>query len=678
MFSRKYSLSIFVALLAALALAGCAGSGTKDDDPTKQGPTLPAYFEEIPADTFFFVGGSEPVPRELVASTLSKADAMRQLFGEYGTELDDEIDHPAGDVEGRVDFSGGDAAAAEQDAAEDPANWLVEQMGGELDVEGLEELGVSSNPHIAAYAVGTIPVIRVGLADAEKFANFVAEAEAREGISPVELEHRGVKYRRYDNPGEDNAALVRWDDDEVVLAVVPEQFAESFLPYFVGVEKPKQSMADDNTFARVADRHGFESFGAGYLDLESVIAFGAGGHEPSEVTKKFLDPANFEMSDEPGCEQEYMRVSRMMPRLVGGFRHYDDQLTDFAFGAELEESLAQGLAATVSGVPGYESEFAQRSLLEIGFGINMGKMIDFMSERARDIESQPFECPELQEWNEMATNMQRTSGQIPPAMRKLAGFNLLLRNVLLEGKSIDGSFTTLAIPRAVAALRTDDPEALMFLVGQVFPAAGQLNPRPDGHPVPVPQAADAYEGIIDPGLLMTGRGLALSVGPQMTEHAKATLDAEEGVTSPALILRVNLGDPAREFVVDLREIVDQAEGDLDERGLDQEDIEASRRAISVLEDALPEGAWTAAVTSEFSNYGVLFSYRDQGPVLDLSWIDKMDDTSDEDFEALGRVLGADEAADEPVEIEPTHQPKQPANPAPAPSGVRGVQSAPEQ
>ncbi len=141
------------------------------------------------------------------------------------------------------------------------------------------------------------------------------------------------------------------------------------------------------------------------------------------------------------------------------------------------------------------------------------------------------------------------------------------------------------------------------------------------------------------------------MGPKMTDNAKSVLDADAAATSPALVIRLNLGDPAAEMLGNVKSIVDKAEADKDARGLSADDITRAREAIAIIEAFLPKGPWAATFTTEFSDFGVLFSYRDQG-ALDVDWDKDPAPDTEEKFEALGKVLGDDPAPTVEVEAVP--------------------------
>lgn len=293
---RRFLLTLLVSILAT-SLGACAGSNEKDDDAQAQGKRLPAYFEEIPADTFFFVGGSEPVPPELIARGLEKLETVRK----WGDEFNPGITPPGTSI-------GQSSGASEMERPPELLEFLLDKMGGEVSAEGLEKLGVSSSPRFAGYMVGVVPVMRVTLSDQKKFLAFIDDLEKTYDEPGTKLEHQKVGYRRYTKGGEH--ILMRTTADEAVFAFIEDDaVTETFLPYFVGVKKPQKSLADDNEFFRTVETNGFKRFGAGYLDLEQLIAYSTGTEKPQGITKAILDRSGFYMDESEQCKTEYMRLS---------------------------------------------------------------------------------------------------------------------------------------------------------------------------------------------------------------------------------------------------------------------------------------------------------------------------------------------------------------------------------
>ncbi len=649
---RRLLLALMI-LLASSALSACATTHAKGKKGA-EAKRLPAYFEEIPADTFLFIGGTEPIPRKLVVSTLTKADAVRRWSDEFDSELTSSL-----------------AAQAQQGKAEKSdhsdkfklGKFVLDQMGGAISADGLEKLGISASPRVAFYAVGTVPVFRFELSDPKKFTTFVDKFEQASHQPGARLERQGKHYRRYQSPGKDADVLLRITDKEAIIAAPKKSTLQVFLPYFVGIKKPKKSLADDNQFLRIVQAHGFKRFGAGYLDVQRLISYATGTTQPKGETKAILDHSDFMSKESAGCKRDFMRLAHLMPRLVGGFRQYSDQATDLAVGVDLDPELARQFAQTVSGTPGFSTAYAQQSMLQIGLGFSVGKLLDFMANRARTIQAKPFACDTFQDINQNASKMLAMVGQVPPAVRQVAGFNLLVHGLTARWQS-DGSKSgkTFVYPQALAMLRTDQAEALMFLVGNFMPVLSKMHVKPDGKPVAFPQPPNAYAGIVQPRLMMTSRGLAAFIGSHMVEDTRKLLASKETATSPAFVLRLNLGKPARDFVHSVDKVIDQAAADRKARGLTAQDIAGARKAVAVMKDAVPRGRWTATIAAEVSDTGVLFSYRDEGK-LPFKWGADLLKKNEENFDALERVLEGDKS--QPAA--PTAATPSPQKTAPAPT-----------
>lgn len=683
---------LILSLSAGLSAIGCAGSQGKGDDAPTEGPRVPAYFDEIPAETFFFVGGADRVPSLMVVSTLEKLEAARKWLDELGSDIQkvgQDFVRETNEQEHGIQStkpSPVDEDATQEASEDDKPSFItttLDQMGGEIDVAGLENLGLPTNPYIAMYNVGPMVVTRFSVADRERFVAFVERIEREFDTPGIKLEHQGQAYRRYQEPGSDEIGLMRVSDEEAVFAFVPSDGYERFLPYFVGAEKPSKSMADENVVLQTAEKNGFEPYSVAYLNLERVVAFAAGEWEPQGLPKELFAEWGEEMTATPACKKEYLRLARMAPRLVAGFREYNENAADFAFGAELADEIARDLSATVSGPPGQGTAFARKSLFQFGLGIDLGKLVDFAAARATDIQRQPFQCEDLKYLNRQSEQLLVRSGQVPPAVRNLAGFNVIVRNLLPQWEEDGSTHGKLRlVARAMGVLRTSDPQSLVYLVQQFFPMAKNIKIQPDGKPVPLPQAADASDVIVDPMVLMTQHGLAMLAGPDMLEPTRDVLSSKSAPTAPAWHMRVNMGEPLRDFVDELEVLVDRAADEKEARNLSAEDIERARRALSTLETYLPAQDWSAALSLEFNDFGVLLAYRDTGPSLNFDFLDNIDEKHKGDFEALGRVLGEEpdeeDQDEEAIEDSASPSPTGPATSTPPSAKPTPTENADEQ
>lgn len=646
------SLAIGIALLG-----GCASTKekAKQDKPIAEQARLPAYFEQIPVESLFFVGGSEAIPESLVVSTLEALDFLFGLYEIFAPDSYNSLKTEAIDVETGVASDAQDTSTA-QGASTGLLGYLRDEMGGELSAKGLARIGVSSSPHVAAYAVGFLPVLRVELSDSAKFSAFLDRLDARLGLSSTGQNFQNKPYRVYRRPmGQrimvDEHLLVRVSDREVVMALSTKEALKMFLPYFMGVKTPAKNMATDNRVGRIAANYGFKPYATAYFDFEKAIAWGSDLTELEDgmpgISARVFATVPGPLDDQaPVCRAEFERVLKIVPRAVGGIRHYDKTSIDIAAGVALEPEIARQFNKTISGVPGSDTTMAQQAFLEAGLGIHVGAFIDALDTQARSIQAQPFECDDLSAINWAAERVRVAAGQLPPAVRGIAGFVLLANGMRVKWPS-DESLEARTMVRALAALRSDNPQALVQLLGMFMTVPEAVaNLKPDGHAVELPEITGVTEeSPLVPFVLMTPRGIAWALGADMAEPTRELLAATPAETAPAMLLRANLGDPVRRLLADLDKMVDQAEAQAPARGLSAQDIAGARAALNAMRSQVSDGPLVSSLSTEISPAGLLFSFQRHGHFrFDVDVLNKSDKNGE--FDALDRVLGQPKTPEE--------------------------------
>lgn len=642
-FSRRFWL--FFLVLAVLG-AGCSGSQVKKDEITPEMAALPAYFQEVPADTLFFFGGGEPIPQELLADTLKTLDTFLA-----GGAL--EVDEPEViELGGATQLADGftQVMSAEPEPIwpqlADILRFMSDEMGGEISAEGLSELGIAPEPLAAAYAVGFLPVLRVELGDTEKFAAFVERAEAAYGLKPEAMSLEGETYRAYPSYDGSSQIMLRINDDEAVLSVVSEELSELFLPYFLGLKKPRKSMAHDNHFKRVSEAHGFHPYAAAYIDMERVTAwiaqdFGEVDAEDLDINEAILSKLDIgeEMGFGPECPAEYQRVAAMAPLVVGGVREYDQETLDIAAGVALEADLAAQLADSIAGVPGSESAFAENSLFTMGFGVDLDAFLSLMESQAQEVQREPFKCGDFLEFNELADNILMSSAQLPPALRSFTGLNIILRNLQLDWSAAEPHIAQF-VPRVLGAFRSENPPALLKMALMFVPeGALEEDVQPGGEPAPLDIASSIYEGIVEPMILMGDQAIAIFAGPKMLAEAEKIAAEKPAGSAAAFLIRLNAGEPLIELLAEAERMVNEAEEDADERGLSAEEIASAREGLSLIERYLADERATMALSVEANRGGVLLGWRTEGEGEFIAGLKELSEGTGEPIDALLFVLG---------------------------------------
>lgn len=614
---QRCLLALFVVAFVVATAAGCAGLNVLDDSSRVDRGSLPEYFEQIPADTVYFAGGSQPTPAAVIGRVRSMIERLgMRAHGEAGS------------------------------GALGPAGALLEALGeevgdGDRTQDELGALGFASNPRFAVYTVGLAPVVRLEVDDADRVRETVERLAGERGFEGAEREYDERTYRRYTAPEADRDLLVRVADSELVFAAVDPAALGDFAPYLVGAVEPQESMRDENTFGRIAEAHGFEPYGVAYLDVRRLVDTVRGDERAAGVPSSLSDPTSngfAELRGDGACLDDYGRLAERAPRLVGGVRAYGDEAVEVAAGAELDDRLTERLDDVGGSAPGRRSEIADGALVGLEVGVEVEALFSALGDEARRVRDEPFRCEPLEAWNARAEAVVQTIDVAPMAVRDLAGASLYLRELLLEWRAEPAE--ALIVPRAVAAFRTDEARGLLALLGQLIPGVDRLAGQVDrGEPVSARPLSGLYPGLIDPTLYVDERGLAVGVGPRMDGAGEALLETDDDGDGPAVSARLDVREGADGLADDLRTVLDRAERDrYDDEAAD--DIAAARRAVDRLEERLSGAQWTARLAVELDERAALVSYRRDGDVDNsmLEWAEWFEGRGSAHLGVLWRVL----------------------------------------
>ncbi|MFW5968524.1 MAG: hypothetical protein ACOCV2_13455, partial [Persicimonas sp.] len=477
-------------LLTAACVAGlstgCASLNELTDEPRVARGDLPAYFDEVPADTVFFAGGSEPIPAELL-------DEAFEVLGLLGDQS-----------EAGLGWAGSEEVlrAAGRDA-------------GAID----EAFGVASSPRFAAYTVGLVPVMRVDLEDPSRAEEAVEAIADDRGFAGSDSEYEERSYRRYTSADSGREFLVRVVDSQLVIAAPSEEAVGDFIPYFVGAEKPSTSMRDDNTFADLVQRHRFEPHASAFLDARRLIDYASGADRPTDLPASLVDAERPNLEGRLGgraCFADFGRLAETAPRVIGGVRALEkgrgEEAIELAGGVELASSVADRLEEAGSRVPAVDD-----GLLGATFGFRTGPLLDVLVDRARQMRDESSGCEALEPLDGRLQAFIAASEVLPVALRETSGASAYLRDLILEWRADGAGSGLLAIPRLVALLQSDDPTAVAAVfAGPNSELAGVARRtealEDDPVFVPAPRLGKNYRGAIDPTYLLNERGLAVTLG----------------------------------------------------------------------------------------------------------------------------------------------------------------------
>lgn len=476
-------------LLVAIACA-CGSSRARGPaaDDALAARRAPALFAHVPADTPYFVGGLEAIPRAYFAKLGELfAPAMESAFAELRAE---------GDEDGLRLF---EAVRAE--------------FAGKWNRAGLESLGFSTAPRFAVYAVEGAPLVaRLEIRDDRAVLATARRIAQRAGLALPDGELRGAsRFWRVDEDG--GTVVIAIADRQLVIAAGKTAGFERALPAILGLEKPKASMADGRVLTGLARRHRLGPHVIGFVDMRRAIEVAIAAPE-SKVTGP--------------CAQALHGLAARFPRLAVGFRDLTVPRTTAVMVLELAPDLATELQSIRTPFPGLRDLLADKPMLAFAAAMDIPRTLALARRAVAQLRELGTVCEndkELVEDSDRALARLDALSAIPPALLEIAGIAVRVDALVLDG----GTF-----PReleAVAAIASTKPKQLFELAQKYVPWLASLRAEPDATLQP-----------------LAGLPFHIGIGPRMI--AVLAGERDRPLTERLLVARADRTAPLFAFAYD--------------------------------------------------------------------------------------------------------------------------------
>lgn len=505
----KFSRTFVLILSSALLLTAC----NKEDEAVvavkaNTNPLL-AY---VPADTAYVYADLEPVPEAITDAYVTRfqpaLDVLTKKINEFQAE------YQAGDHQGKP--------------AARLASAVLDELGGSISEENLNRVGLSTRAHFAFYAEGVFPVIRLGLIDAGALRSAIGRIEAKMGVELPASELNGAKYWRLAEDDMPVGIYIAIDDRQLVLSMFPVGAEDSLLPVFLGQQMPAQSLASNNTLGVMNHAKGYAGYGTGYLDIQKLADEIL---DPGSHTRGMLgDKLNSELDSlDAVCVEEVKSMIAKTPRMTAGITRLTANEMAMRYDLEIEPSLATSLAALVSDVP---AATPGDYLLSASLALKVGKLREFVLEKATALTANPYQCSRLQDFNDEAEKLvSQLNIPMPPMVNNLLGVRIMINDY-------DPS-TSLTRGDGLLAVHVDKPEMFVGMASMIIPGFENLDLANQKEPVRIPPEMTHLEGM-DVFALMGQSAIGVAVGEQHLAELKPFMNAAPQTNGTLLSVSNNL------------------------------------------------------------------------------------------------------------------------------------------
>jgi len=452
----------------------------------------PALFAYIPADTPYVIGSFESFPVEYWKK-MKKAVApvFKNLFSKKAYDRDSE-------------------SSRMMDA-------IVAELDGKWDEKGLESLGFSSQPRFAVFGLGLAPVVaRIELKDDKVVLETIQRVAQRGGATLPEQKTLGDrKYWRFDE--RDLSIIVALNDNQLIAGFGPSARVDATLSQILGVDKPKDSMADGKVLAEAMTRHGFGPYIVGFADTAKLAAAAAAyrGHDlPAE------------------CSAAVDKVAKQAPGVAMGYTEISSKRATGGIVLELSNALRDELKALQTDVPGLAEAMADEPMMAFGGGIDMVKAQKLGQRAAMALHDVGEACHShtlLGFSEDMSLAM---SQPLPEPLAQITGGVIALQSLKMSSSGMPDSVDAYGMITAQSGKKLYDS-----LVAAI-PTMGQLGIKADGSlhkaEMPIPLPFEFFTGVGD-------HAIVIASGEKGKRLAEKALTAQPSGKVPLFVASYDYG-----------------------------------------------------------------------------------------------------------------------------------------
>ncbi|MBL8246723.1 MAG: hypothetical protein JNL89_21165 [Rhodanobacteraceae bacterium] len=481
------------ALLAALIAATLAGCG-KDEAATD-----PLAY--VPADTPYVFANRTPTSKAVIDAWLNM----------YGVSIEQIYTDMANDPEmQKIEGEFGEWARA-----------ALPEIGKMASVGGMEEIGMKAEGRFAIYGYGLLPVYRMELVDAAKFGEAVKRIEGRTG---KQLATRKVGEHTLWQFGNDKATVVFGPVGNFLVAtVLPAKADEARVTAQLGLTLPEASLASGNALADLDQKNGYDGHFTGYLDIRGLAQRLSGRNQDDNQVIAAFGGEVPKLSD--ACASELDAMTQKFPRMVFGTTQFDAKQMNINSMVEVEPELAKSLQKIAAPIPG--AAVGDDTMLRVAMSIDLPETVRFLNGVADAIAAKPYQCEELQDINQSATELKQNLANPGLAMAgSLTALHFGLRDI-----SIDPATEMPTALSAYLTLGSPSPMMLWGFAQQGVPALAQLTISTDGKIVALPADAIPAPIPLEFKALMTPKSLGVAtqdIDDASFSAAAAVPDAADG------------------------------------------------------------------------------------------------------------------------------------------------------
>jgi len=437
-------------------------------------------------------------------------------------------------------------AQADQLAEKDPdmAKYLrtvASEFDGKTAEQIVQETGLNPKGYMALYGLGLSPVLRMELADANAFQQFVAKLQSDYG-KKFETATLGTQsYQRYVAPTSHLQFIIAVVGKHAVLAMLPQDAAQPLLRQALGLDRPTKSVQDTDRLADLAKSKGYAKWAVGEIDVTRLLPLLIGGQDPlaqslqkiraENESAKTGEPVANLMQVSPSCQGEADRMAARVPKMSMGYTTLDEKHRDMRFDVSLANDIVSAFSGLKVELPGLGSD--PTAPFEMSLALPIQQIRTFWSAQAQAVANKPFTCP-------MLDNLNETFSSLGDAMQKAAvppiGDMLGLHIALDSYTPNPGGGMPKAAGRLV--IGTNNPAGLLAMAQVTSPMLSGVKLTGDGKPATLP--AQLTNALGESGWAAMGsKSIGIAVGTNEDSKLADTIKQQGGDAGELMRMRLD-------------------------------------------------------------------------------------------------------------------------------------------
>lgn len=499
----KLRIAVLPATLAALLLAACG----KDDGPL---PPL-AY---VPADTPYVMGAIEPIPQAVADEWLRLSNTLLPMYRDL-------LDQAITELEGK---------AAEEAEGLALLRGLRAELEGKADLAQLADAwGLTLTPLSAFYGIDLVPVMRVELADATRFAEGIARMETAAGAALTRGTVDELSYWSFQTDEAPLRLVFATQGNQLVATLAPTTADDALLRRLLGLELPEDNLLDAGTLADLNKRLGYVAYGSGYLDharLFELFAKPMTGSQGAFLKALKITPPD---ATSEACMSEGRALTAQWPRTAVGYTRFDASGYSMRALIEAPKPVMDDLRTVLAPTPGLAE--AASALMSFSLALKADALPPLASKWANAVRSAPWTCEALQPLNESFSEL--GDAMQNPAVYAVGpsanAFHMLLSKFELP----PGGFSSGETPTFEGKLLigSPNPQGLVAMARNFVPQLAEFRLETDAEPVALPTLPDSPVELQLFGAA-SSQALGIAIGEAQRDSLRASLAVDAAGPQP--------------------------------------------------------------------------------------------------------------------------------------------------